>query len=71
ENPISGVIHGFNLNPKLNDLLVKGLLQTGQLEESKSYDLDYDNQVQPTEKYDSEKTSPPCFVSPRNMKQSC
>ncbi|MGF1638816.1 MAG: IS1380 family transposase [Cyclobacteriaceae bacterium] len=56
ENPISGVIHGFNLNPKLNDLLVKGLLQTGQLEESKSYDLDYDNQVQPTEKYDSEKT---------------
>jgi len=56
ENPISGVTHGFNLNPKLNDLLVKCLKQTGQLKKHKSYDLDYDNQVQPTEKYDAQKT---------------
>ena len=56
ENPDSGVKHEFNLNPKLNDLLVKGLKQTGQLKSNRLYDLDYDNQVQPTEKYDAEKT---------------
>ena len=53
ENPVTGVKHGFNLNPKLNDLLVKALKLTGQLRENKRYDLDYDNQVQPTEKYDA------------------
>jgi uncharacterized protein Veg len=56
ENPDSGVKHEFNLNPKLNDLLVKALKLTGQLKKNKLYDLDYDNQVQPTEKYDAEKT---------------
>ena len=56
ENPGSGVKHEFNLNPKLNDLLVKALKQTGQLKRSRLYDLDYDNQVQPNEKYDAEKT---------------
>ncbi|MCH7398477.1 IS1380 family transposase [Belliella sp. DSM 107340] len=56
ENPDSGVKHGFNLNPKLNNLLVKGLIQTEQLKTGIFYDLDYDNQVQPTEKYDAEKT---------------
>jgi hypothetical protein len=56
ENPDTGVKHGFNLNPVLNDLMVKALKQTGQLGEDKWYDLDYDNQVQPTEKYDAAKT---------------
>jgi hypothetical protein len=56
ENPDSGVKHEFNLNPKLNDLLVKALKRTGQLKKNRLYDLDYDNQVQPTEKYDAEKT---------------
>ena len=56
ENPDSGVGHEFNLNPKLNDLMVKALIQTGQLKKDKLYDLDYDNQVQPTEKYDALKT---------------
>lgn len=56
ENPDSGVGHEFNLNPKLNDLMVKSLKQTGQLKKYKYYDLDYDNQVQPTEKYDAKKT---------------
>ncbi|MBR9776311.1 MAG: hypothetical protein GYB55_15335 [Cytophagales bacterium] len=46
----------FNLNPKLIDLLIVGLKQTGQLKTNKWYDLDYDNQVQPTEKYDDMKT---------------
>jgi uncharacterized protein Veg len=52
----SGVSHEFNLNPKLNDLMVKALKQTGQLKSYKYYDLDYDNQVQPNEKFDAEKT---------------
>ncbi len=56
ENPDSGVKHEFNLNRKLNDLLVKALKLTGQLKTNKMYDLDYDNQVQPTEKYDAERT---------------
>lgn len=56
ENPDSGVKHEFNINPKLNDLMVKVLKKTGQLKEGKLYDLDYDNQVQPTEKYDAVKT---------------
>lgn len=56
ENPDSGVKHEFNINPKLNDLMVKALKKTGQLKKSKLHDLDYDNQVQPTEKYDAEKT---------------
>lgn len=56
ENPDSGVSHEFNLNQKLNDLMVKALKQTGQLKSYKYYDLDYDNQVQPTEKYDTKKT---------------
>lgn len=56
ENPDSGVKHEFNINPKLNDLMVKALKLTRQLESNKYYDLDYDNQVQPTEKYDTKKT---------------
>lgn len=56
KNPDSGVEHGFNLNPKLNELMVKALKQTGQLKKHGYYDLDYDNQVQPNEKYDAEKT---------------
>ena len=56
KNPDTGVKHEFNLNPSLNDLLVKALKQTGQLKSTIEYDLDYDNQVQPTEKYDAVKT---------------
>ena len=56
DNPESGAKHGFNLNPRLNDLMVKALKQTGQLKTGRLYDLDYDNQVQPTEKYDAAKT---------------
>lgn len=56
DNPDSGARHGFNLNPKLNGLMVKALKQTGQLIKGRLYDLDYDNQVQPTEKYDAAKT---------------
>jgi len=50
----------FNINRKLNELLVKGLLQTKQLDKQKSYTLDYDNQVIATEKYDAAKTYKKC-----------
>lgn len=56
ENPDTGVKHGFNLNPILNYLMVNAFEQKGQLKENKWYGLDYDNQEQPTEKYDAAKT---------------
>jgi len=59
-NSDSGVTHPFNINPTLNGLMVKALRVTGQLEEGKSYDLDYDNQVIPTEKWDAATTYKKC-----------
>ena len=56
ENPDSSVKYEFNINTKLNDLMVKVLKKTGKLKEGKLYDLEYDNQVRPTEKYDAVKT---------------
>lgn len=55
-NPGSGVAHQFNSNGKLNDLMVKALRTTGQLAPGKPYDLDYDNQVIPTQKWDAART---------------
>lgn len=45
ENPFTDVNHQFNINSKLNNLLVKGSILTGLLKENKLYDWDYDNQV--------------------------
>lgn len=56
ENPSTGVVHEFNVNRKLNDLMIKSLIQTGRLNCETRYDLDYDNVVLPNEKYDSERT---------------
>lgn len=36
--------------------MVSGLIQSGQLETNKKYDLNYDNVVLCNEKYDSRKT---------------
>lgn len=55
-HPTSGVSHTFNINPRLNDLLVKSLSATGQLIPTEQYDLDYDNQVIFTEKWDAQRT---------------
>jgi len=55
-NRDSGVIHQFNINAKLNDLMVKALRTTGQLTPATPYDLDYDNQVIATEKWDAART---------------
>ncbi len=48
--------YDFNINEKLNDLNIKSLLLTKQLEKDTFYDFDYDNQILPTEKYDTKKT---------------
>jgi hypothetical protein len=46
----------FNINENLNDLNIKSLLLTKQLEAGKLYDFDYDNQIIEHEKYDAQKT---------------
>lgn len=56
----SGVRHQFNINIRLNDLMVTALKKTGQLNARESYTLDYDNQVIATEKYDAAKTYKKC-----------
>jgi hypothetical protein len=45
-----------NFNEKMNDLNIKSLLLTGQLEKGKKYDLDYDNQIIEHEKWDAKRT---------------
>jgi len=52
----SGKVYQFNINKKMNDLNIKSLLLTGQLEKGNSYDFDYDNQIISHEKYDAKKT---------------
>lgn len=52
----SGKEYQFNINENLNDLNIKSLLLTNQLEKEKYYDFDYDNQIIEHEKYDAKKT---------------
>lgn len=52
----SGIKHEFNINTKLNQLLLKASVKTGLLNKHTGYTLDYDNQVIATEKYDAKKT---------------
>lgn len=59
-NPASGVTHQFNINAPLNELMIKALRKTGQLKAPAKYDLDYDNQVIATEKWDAAKTYKHC-----------
>lgn len=51
-----GVNHAFNVNLRLNRLLVKALKHTGQVNDQQGYTLDYDNQIIATEKYDAKRT---------------
>lgn len=60
-NPDSGVAHQFNINVPLNELMVGALRETGQLKTGTTYDLDYDNQVIATEKWDAAKTYKTCY----------
>jgi len=49
--------HQFNINRPLNELLVKLLVSTGQLNmQEKEYVFDYDNQFIPKEKHDSKRS---------------
>jgi hypothetical protein len=52
----NGKKYQFNINEKLNDLNIKSLLLTKQLEKGKLYDFDYDNQIIAHEKFDAKKT---------------
>jgi len=55
-NSVTELVHAFNINLKINDLIVNHLLVTGQLETGKKHHLDYDNMLPPNEKYGSKKT---------------
>ena len=52
----TGRSYDFNTATKLNGLLVKILVSTGQLVAGNSYDLDFDHQFIETEKYDAKMT---------------
>lgn len=53
----TGIDHDFNINMGMNRLLVKLLIQLGQLStNNKDYVFDYDNQFIPTDKYDSKRS---------------
>ena len=52
----SGITCQFNINKKINHLLMKSLLLTKQLEKGQYYDFDYDNQIIVHEKYDATHT---------------
>jgi hypothetical protein len=56
ENLATGVKYGFNVKKELNELLVKSVKLKELLKKGGFYDLDYDNQFRPKEKYDTEKT---------------
>ena len=53
---LASVYHDFNTATKLNSLLVKVLMNTGQLVAGASYDLDFDHQFIETEKCDAKIT---------------
>ena len=52
----TGNVYDFNTAEKLNQLLIKLLLATGQLTEGGAYDVDFDHQFREAEKYDSKRT---------------
>src|SRR5699024_3759950 len=60
-NPDSVVTHELNINERLRDLLGGALRETGQFSPQRSYTLDYDNKVIPTEKWDAAKTYNKCY----------
>ena len=54
----------FNINTELNDLNIKLLIKTGQLNKGEYYDYDYDNQIIEHEKWDAKTTSGILVPSP-------
>ena len=53
---VSDKDYKFNINEKMNDLNIKSLLLTKQLNKNEFYDFDYDNQIIAHNKYDSKRT---------------
>jgi hypothetical protein len=53
---MTGNVYDFNTAEKLNQLLIKLLLATGQLTEGGAYDVDFDHQFLEADKYDSKRT---------------
>ena len=51
-----GITYQFNINQKMNSLMIKSLLLTKELESGKFYDFDYDNQIIAHEKQDAKRT---------------
>lgn len=60
-SPSSGNSYNFNINTRLNKLMLKALMITKQLTVDKSYDFDYDNELIPTEKWDAQYSYKKCF----------
>ena len=52
----TGNVYDFNTAEKLNQLLIKLLLATGQLTEGSGYDVDFNHQFLDAEKYDAKPT---------------
>ena len=52
----TGKTYDFNTADKMNCLLIKALLATGQLKSGQEYDFDFDHQFIETEKYDAKPT---------------
>lgn len=52
----SGKEYHFNIAERLNNLLVKSLVATGQLVPGEEYDFDFDHEFLQTEKYDAKMT---------------
>lgn len=55
-SPVSGKSYDFNTADKMNELLIKSLISTGELVNGQMYDLDFDHQFIETEKYDAKPT---------------
>ena len=52
----TGKSYDFNTADKMNCLLIKALLATGQLKSGQEYDFDFDQQFKETEKHDAKPT---------------
>ena len=52
-----GKDYDFNTADKLNALLIKALISTGELNEVESYDVDFDHKFLEKEKYDAKPTN--------------
>lgn len=53
---VSGKSYDFNVADRMNELLVKALKSTGELNEGQKYDFDFDHQFIETGKYDAKPT---------------